>query len=184
MYLYFYSGMAFRYRYHAYPAAEFSQLKTLSNLPSAWGWVDTDWIFIFGWTFPLNLSKCLVKSSSDVWRGWMQNKQSLSDEKPANPSPPLPTFCCCQEKSHLAIADTKSSYCGLGDWHKINVTASAAGTAYLIFLKLQDSGRKGREGSKPQRILTDGPVDCIMWPWDLSLYNLHGQVATVVKSSL
>lgn len=37
-----------------------------------------------------------------------------------------------QEKSHLAITDTKSSYCGLGDWHKINGIASAAGTARIF----------------------------------------------------
>ncbi len=38
----------------------FGDWKTSPDLPSAWGWEDNDWIFIFGWTIPLRCSGSLL----------------------------------------------------------------------------------------------------------------------------
>lgn len=65
--------------------------------------------------------------------------------------------------------------------------------AYLIFWKLQFSkysgrnlgaGKKGKGGLKPECVLTDGHIDCVLGPSDLSVYNLLGLVITVCQGLL
>ncbi len=47
--------------------------KASLDLQSAWRWVDNDWVFIFGWTIPLNYC-CLVYSSD--WKTGLTDKPS------------------------------------------------------------------------------------------------------------
>ena len=39
----------------------FRDCETSSDLPSAWGWLDDDWLFLFGWTYPL-----MARRESDI----------------------------------------------------------------------------------------------------------------------
>ncbi len=39
----------------------FLDFKTSRGFPSAWGWVDNDWFFIFGWTIPLSWTTVVAR---------------------------------------------------------------------------------------------------------------------------
>lgn len=112
-------------------------------------------------------------------------------------------FCSRLKKSHLAITDTKSSYWSPRDWHKINDITSAAGPASIFNIPeaagYEQGGRnlrRGREVNLSSRqvcVLTDGLIDCILWP-RTSMIAVHlrfiysttftGRSTTVVRSSL
>lgn len=80
-------------------------------------------------------------------------------------------LCSGQEKSHLAISNTKSSHCGPGDWHKINGVASAAGTAHIFNIpeaagQWEESG--GRDVKRSSR-----QVCFDWWTWIMYLVTLR-----------
>lgn len=54
-------------------------------------------------------------------------------------------------------------------------------------IQWEESGsgkERGKGGLKPECVLTDGHIDCVLGPSDLSVYNLLGLVITVCQGLL